>query len=68
MVGAEKELREMIKSWDNAKLKEYCADRGMKWQLTTPLAPHQNGCAESMVKSIKTALKKSNRRHSVNPI
>ena len=59
MVGAEKELCEMIKGWDKTKLKEYCADRGMKWQFTTPLAPHQNRCAESMVKSIKIALKKA---------
>ena len=59
MVGAEKELCEMIKGWDNTKVKEYCADRGMKWQFTTTLAPHQNICAEPMVKSIKTALKKA---------
>ena len=59
MIEAERELRLMIQGWDNNQLKEYCADRGMKWQFTTPLAPHQNGCSESMVKSIKTALKKS---------
>ena len=59
MIGAERELRLMIQGWDNNQLKEYCADRGMKWQFTTPLAPHQNGCSESMVNSIKTALKKS---------
>ena len=49
----------MVMGWDKTKLKEYCADRGMKWQFTTPLAPHQNGCAGSMIKSIKTALKKA---------
>lgn len=59
MVGAERELRESIEGWDKRKLKEYCADRGIKWQFTTPLAPHQNGCAEAMVKSIKRALKKA---------
>ena len=59
MVGAENELRAMIKGWDKAKLKEYCADRGITWQFTTPLAPHQNGCSESMVKSCKAALKKA---------
>lgn len=40
-------------------LKEYCADRGMKWQFTTPGAPHQNGCSEAMVKTVKKALKKA---------
>ena len=59
MVGAERELRFMIQGWDNSQLKEFCADRGMKWQFTTPLAPHQNGCSESMVKSVKSALKKA---------
>ena len=47
MVGAERELRAMIEGWDIKQLKEYCADRGMIWQFTTPLAPHQNGCSES---------------------
>ena len=59
MVGAERELRLMIEGWDITKLTEYYADRGMKWQFTTPLAPHQNGCSEALVKSTKSALKKA---------
>ena len=59
MVGAEHELRLIIEGWDNNKLKEFCADRGMKWQFTTPDAPHQNGCSEAMVKTVKKALKKA---------
>ena len=31
----------------------------MKWQFTTPSAPHQNGCSEAMVKTVKKALKKA---------
>ena len=31
----------------------------MKWQFTTPSAPHQNGCSEAMVKTMKKALKKA---------
>lgn len=58
MIGAEREMK-MIKGWDVERLKEYCADRSMKWQFTTPFAPHQNGCVESMVKSVKSALKKA---------
>ena len=58
MIGAENELKRMI-GWNESKLKEFCADRGMKWQFITPLAPHQNGCSEAMVKSVKTALKKA---------
>ena len=59
MIGAENELKRTIEGWDESKLKEFCADRGMKWQFITPLAPHQNGCSEAMVKSVKTALKKA---------
>lgn len=59
MVGAEHELRLMIQGWDKGQLKEFCADRGMKWQFTTPDAPHQNGCSEAMVKTVKKALKKA---------
>ena len=37
-VGAERELHGMIKGCDGNQLREYCADRGMKWQFTTPLS------------------------------
>lgn len=53
LVGAERELREMIEGLDTEKLQEFSAERGMKWQFMTPAAPHQNGCAESLVKSCK---------------
>ena len=59
MVGAEHELRLMIQGWNKGQLKEFCADRGMKWQFTTPDAPHKNGCSEAMVKTVKKALKKA---------
>ncbi len=59
LVGAERELREMIEGWDKEKLREFAAEKGIKWQFITPTAPHQNGCAEAMVKSCKRALKKA---------
>lgn len=59
LVGAERELRKMVEGLDTEKLKEFSAERGMKWQFTTPAAPHQNGCAESLVKSCKIGLKKA---------
>ena len=59
MIGADNELKHMIDGWDKRKLKEFCADHGMKWQFIMPLAPHQNGCPEAMAKSVKTALKKA---------
>ena len=44
---------------DVEQLKEFKAEMGMKWQFATPAAPHQNGCAESLVKSTKIALKRA---------
>ena len=40
-VGAERQLREVIESWDKSKLREYSAEKGMQWQFTTPGAPHR---------------------------
>lgn len=57
IVGAEDELRLMLERRNKSQLKESCADRGMKWQFTTPSAPHQNDCSEAMVKTVKKALK-----------
>ena len=59
LVGAERELREMIRGWDVEQLKEFNAEKGIKWQFATPAAPHQNSCAESLVKSTKIALKRA---------
>eukprot|EP00057_Strongylocentrotus_purpuratus_P016422 XP_011670896.1 PREDICTED: uncharacterized protein LOC105441474 [Strongylocentrotus purpuratus] len=50
-VGAVRELREMVKGWDSDLLREFCAEKGVEWRFTTPSAPHQNGCAEALVKS-----------------
>ena len=59
LVEAEKELQLLIKGWDKQQLKDFCADRGMKWRFTTPAAPHENGCSEGLVKGCKFALKKA---------
>ena len=58
-VGAEKKLKEMVKGWKLDELREFCAEKGMKWRFTTPKAPHHNGCAEALVKTCKKALKKA---------
>ncbi|XP_065070935.1 uncharacterized protein LOC135695695 [Rhopilema esculentum] len=57
MVGAERVLREMIGEFDTDQLQEFCAGKGINWIFITPAAPHQNGCAEALVKSSKRALK-----------
>ena len=58
-VGAERELREMVKGWNDQELKDFCAEHGTEWRFITPQAPHQNGTAESLVNSCKIALKKA---------
>jgi len=68
LVGAKRELREMIKGLDTEKLQEFSAERGMKWQFTTPTAQHQNGCAESLVKRCKIGLKKAIGEQVLTPL
>ena len=50
MVGAARELCEMVQGLDSDQLREYCAERSIHWIFTTPAAPNQNGCAEALVK------------------
>ena len=38
-----------------------------EWKFITPVAPHQNGCAEALVKSCKLALKKAVAEHVLTP-
>ena len=59
LVGAERELREMVRGWNEQELKEFSAEKGMEWKFVTPAAPHHNGCAEALVKTAKKALKTS---------
>lgn len=66
-VGAEKELKTMIKGCDLKELKGYAADKGMESKFVTPNAPHQNGCVKSMVKSCKFALKYAMGNHHLTP-
>lgn len=56
MVGAE---REMAEDLDSGKLRDFWAERSIHWLFTAPAAPHQNGCAEALVKSCKLALNKA---------
>ena len=57
----------MIEGWDIEELREYCADKGMEWRFTTPAAPHQNGCAETLMKNCKIGLKKAMGNHILTP-
>ena len=66
-VGAQRELREMVRGWSERELKDFCAEKGVQWKFVTPGAPHQNGCAEALVKSCKYALKKAIGEQELTP-
>lgn len=67
-VGAERDLKEMIRGWNNEKLREFSAERGIQWKFSTPAAPHQNGCAEALAKTCKRALKKAIGEQVLTPL
>lgn len=54
--------------WVTDKFREFAAEREMKWQFTTLAAPHQNGCAEVLVKSCKITLKKAVGEQLLSPL
>ncbi|XP_022799900.1 uncharacterized protein LOC111337801 [Stylophora pistillata] len=58
-VGAERELSEMVRGFSREEIQEFCAEKSVHWKFTTPAAPHENGCAESLVKTCKNALKRA---------
>ena len=54
--SADKTLREIIAGIDVKAITEFGASKSFDWVFTTPDAPWQNGCAESLIKSVKKAL------------
>ena len=59
-VGGERELRELIEKLDAEKIVASGADKGLQWNFNPPLAPHFGGVHESMIKSVKKAIKTGN--------
>lgn len=59
IIGAERELHEMVEGSDSDKLRDFCPEISIHWLFTAPAAPHKNGFAEALVKSCKRALKKA---------
>ena len=58
-VGVEGELGEMVRGLSRKYIQDFCTEKGMRWKFTTPAGPHQNGCAESLVKTWKNTLKRA---------
>lgn len=57
-IGAARELREAVESWQNHPVMEYLTTNAIEWHNITPFAPHHGGAWESMVKLVKTHLRK----------
>lgn len=55
--GADNELQRIVKSMQN-EVTQYCLEHAIKWNFTTPRAPHAGGIYESGIKSMKHHLKR----------
>ena len=57
LISADKELKQMIQGLDRKQLKRYGAEKEIEWDFSPAEAPWYNGCAESMVRAAKKAMK-----------
>ena len=57
LVAANKELREIIAGHNDNIIEEFGSQHSIDWSFSAPDGPWQNGCAESLIKSVKKALK-----------
>ena len=56
LVAANRELKEIIQGLEKKQLLEFGSEKGIDWEFSSPDAPWQNGCAESLIKSVKKAI------------
>ena len=59
LVKANKEIQEIFSSYDDKLIEEFTSQNLIEWQFTAPDGPWQNGCAESLIKSVKKAIRVS---------
>ncbi|KAK3108760.1 hypothetical protein FSP39_015041 [Pinctada imbricata] len=55
-IGANRELRDLVKQLDGDKTAQQTSNRGIKWHFNPPLAPHFGGVHETMIKAAKRAI------------
>jgi len=55
--GAEKELREALRTLDSKKMQTTLTNEGIVWKFNPPGAPHMGGCWERLIRSIETSLR-----------
>ena len=57
-VGAEREIRELLRKEASGAINEFCTSQNITWKFTPEHAPHFGGLWEAAVKSFKTHIKK----------
>ena len=57
-IGAEREIRELLRNEGSDIAAEFCASQNISWNFTPEHAPHFGGLWEAAVKSFKTSVKK----------
>lgn len=55
-VGAEKELKAAITSWNKAKISEFLLQRDITWLFNTPAASHMGGVWERQIRTVRKVL------------
>ena len=55
-VGAERELREAIRGWNQSKISSFFLQRSVDWTFNTPAASHHGGSWERLIRSIRRIL------------
>ena len=53
IIGAEKALRESVEKWNIVNFAAELFHKGKKWRFNPPIAPHQDGIWEGLVRSFK---------------
>ena len=56
-IGADRELKEAIKNLDKRKISKVLSDYYIEWEFNPPASPWMGGAWESLIKSVKRALK-----------
>lgn len=56
-VGAERELRNSLRNWNQDEIVKYCTMRNTKWFFNPPSAPHMGGVWERQIRAVKISLR-----------
>ena len=55
--GAERELRECLKKWQQSTIHDTLCQQGVEWKFSPPAASHQGGVWERMIRSIRKIMR-----------